>query len=65
MNYDNILNILVISVQFERYISIVGIPDMTKVGMPSHLTLKPVIFPIPQLGDLPHSLALGTVGMPG
>ena len=51
--------------QFDRYILIIGIPDMTKVGMPSYLTLKPVIFPIPELGDLPHSLALGTVGMPG
>ena len=51
--------------QFEKYILIIGIPDMTKVGMPSYLTLKPVIFPIPELGELPHSLALGTVGMPG
>ena len=51
--------------QFDRYIFIIGIADMTKVGMPSYLTLKPVIFPIPELGVLPHSLALGTVGMPG
>ena len=64
MNYDN-TSVGTIYMHFEKCILIIGIPDMTKVGMPSYLTLKPVIFPIPELGGLPHSLALGTVGMPG
>ena len=47
---------------------IVGIPkelDVSKSGGPSFITNQPAVFKLPDLGSLPHSLALGTVGMPG
>ena len=50
---------------FKKWVLIAGFPDLSKVGMPSYITQRPAVFPLPKLGDLPHSLALGTVGMPG
>ena len=47
---------------------VVGYPkelDVSKFGSPAFATNQPTVFALPDLGSLPHSLALGTVGMPG
>ena len=49
-------------------LTFVGYPkelDVTKFGSPAFATNQPTVFALPDLGDLPHSLALGTIGMPG
>ena len=39
--------------------------DLKKIAMPGFLSNQKAALEMLKLGDLPHSLALGTLGMPG
>ena len=39
--------------------------DLKKIAMPGFLSHQKAALEMPKLGNLPHSLALGTLGMPG